>query len=374
MKQVITTLIIILGLLFSLSANAQNIVTGSNLNIGTNNTLSGTSPHGNAIGENHWLEGLFSLAVGRNDTILEVSTGSLTLGTENRICGNGSMAIGNGIKIQGQRNVGIGNEIKVMATSRSMVIGNGLLGSTLKPDMFLENSFENSLMIGFKSIHPTLTVGPSPNNYPSGDTLGKTGKVAIGDVPVTDIAAKLHIRSDYGENAGLILESKDPATSNAFIRMRDAGHGIEVDSLKRMKIKSMDGIQKKPVLIDGIVGINVGSPYYGYMDNAQNTLYVRGGIVTDKVTIKHYGLSWWPDYVFCSDYQLMPLKDLREYITANHHLPNVPSEAEVMENGIELGDMQSVLLEKIEEMTLYLLQQQETIEQLEHRIAELEGE
>ena len=136
----------------------------------------------------------------------------------------------------------------------------------------------------------------------------------------------------------------------------------------------MHGIQKKPILIDGIVGINVGSPYYGYMDNAQNTLYVRGGIVTDKVTIKRYGLSWWPDYVFCSDYQLMPLDDLREYITTNHHLPNVPSEAEVMENGIELGDMQSVLLEKIEEMTLYLLQQQETIEQLEHRIAELEGE
>ena len=50
----------------------------------------------------------------------------------------------------------------------------------------------------------------------------------------------------------------------------------------------------------------------------------------------------------------------------------MPSEAEVMEKGIELGDMQSILLKKIEELTLYMLQQQETIDRLETRIAELE--
>lgn len=362
MKQVRTTLIIILGLLFSLSTNAQNIVTGSNLNIGTNNTLSSTPPHGNAIGENHWLEGLFSLAVGRNDTILEVSTGSLTLGTENRICGNGSMAIGNGIKIQGQRNVGIGNEIKVMATSRSMVIGNGLLGSTIKPDMFLENSFENSLMIGFKSIHPTLTVGPSPNNYPSGDTLGKTGKVAIGDVPVTDIAAKLHIRSDYGENAGLILESKDPATSNAFIRMRDADHGIEVDNEGEMTIRSMDNQDLGSLVLQGRVGINITN------ENDRYALAVNGGILTNEVFIKN--VNEWFDQVLAKDYNLLPLNDLRHYIIQNGHLPEIPSEEEVMDQGYDMAEMQGLLLKKIEELTLYTLKQQEEIELLKQLLEE----
>ena len=366
--------ITLVACLLGLVGMAQNtVVEGTKLNIGENNIVTGTIS--GAIGQYNIVGANNALAVGYGDTIdVQYANNSFTLGTLNRIGGSSSFGFGQDVKVLWDYGLGLGRYLKATGQDDCMVIGSGFPSSGLKPKRFLENEHSHSLMIGFKSIHPTLTVGPSPNNYPSGDTLGKTGKVAIGDVPVTDIAAKLHIRSDYGENAGLILESKDPATSNAFIRMRDANHGIEVDSLKRMKIKSMDGAQKKPVLIDGIVGINVGSPYYGYMDNAQNTLYVRGGIVTDKVTIKHYGLSWWPDYVFCSDYQLMPLKDLREYITANRHLPNVPSETEVMENGIELGDMQSVLLEKIEEMTLYLLQQQETIEQLEHRIAELEGE
>ena len=96
-----------------------------------------------------------------------------------------------------------------------------------------------------------------------------------------------------------------------------------------------------------------------------------GGIITEKVTIK-YRAEWWPDYVFSPDYQLMPIKELRNYISKNQHLPEVPAETEVMEDGIELGDMQGVLLRKIEELTLYMLQQQETIEHLERRIAELE--
>ena len=77
MKQIKSILLVLLGLVFSLSASAQSVVTGSNLNIGTNNTLSGTVPRGNAIGENHWLEGVSSLVVGIRDTILEVSTGSM---------------------------------------------------------------------------------------------------------------------------------------------------------------------------------------------------------------------------------------------------------------------------------------------------------
>lgn len=375
MQQIKTILLMLLGLIVGLGASAQGVVTGTNLNIGSGNTLtqSGTNLRGNAIGENHWLEGFCSLAVGKNDTLLEPCMSSIALGLENRLCGNNSMALGNGIKIQGLRNIGIGNNVKATGTTQCIVIGSGLLGNTLNPVLYLENDYENSLMIGFRSTRPTLTISPSPNDYPAGDSTNKTGKIAIGDVPIADITAKLHIRSDYGEDAGIFLESKDPETTNTFIRLRDEDHGIEVDSLQRMKIKSMSGDQKKPIIIDGIVGINIGEVYYDYLTNALGSLYVRGGIVTEKVSIKRYGLQWWPDFVFHSNYRLMPMQDLREYIAINHHLPDVPSEAEVMENGIELGDMQSILLKKIEEMTLYMLQQQETIEQLEHRIAELEG-
>jgi hypothetical protein len=73
-----------------------------------------------------------------------------------------------------------------------------------------------------------------------------------------------------------------------------------------------------------------------------------------------------PDYVFASDYDLMSLNDLEQYITANKHLPGVPSAQEVANNGssINLGEMQTVLLQKVEELTLYTIDQQKQIDLL----------
>lgn len=363
------------GLTISLVANAQTIVTGSNLNIGSNNTLNNN--RGNAIGTDHWLGGYHSLAVGNNDTIMNNANGSIAFGSLNRIGGVMSLAVGSNVKIESNYSLGLGHDLKLIGSSGCMVIGNGIIGSGATPNVSLENSYGNSLLIGFNSTKPTLTVSPSPNDYPQGDTLAKTGKVAIGDVPMPDIAAKLHIRSDYGEDAGIILEPKDPMTSNTFIRMRDENHGVEVDKDGVMIVKSStthsyNGSEvPRPIILKGIVGVNIDNYYYEDLTGAYG-LWVKGGIKTEKVTIKYYG-SWWSDYVFNVDYPLMPLNDLREYIRKNHHLPDVPSEAEVMDNGIELGNMQSVLLKKIEELTLYTLKQQDEIEALKQTIEELKG-
>ncbi len=72
-----------------------------------------------------------------------------------------------------------------------------------------------------------------------------------------------------------------------------------------------------------------------------------------------------PDYVFESDYDLMPLSDLRKYIKTNHHLPNIPSAAEYEETGVDLGELNRLLLEKVEELTLYTLQLEERLRKLE---------
>ena len=88
----------------------------------------------------------------------------------------------------------------------------------------------------------------------------------------------------------------------------------------------------------------------------------------------------WSDYVFKSDYRLRPLKEIALYIKANHHLPDIPSEAEVKENGVSLGEMQSKLLAKIEELTLHVIREHERNDRLERenekmqeRLALLEG-
>lgn len=64
----------------------------------------------------------------------------------------------------------------------------------------------------------------------------------------------------------------------------------------------------------------------------------------------------WPDYVFTPQHQLRSLPSVEEFIKKHGHLPNMPSAKEVKENGIELGDMSSKLLEKIEELTLYIIE------------------
>ena len=175
----------------------------------------------------------------------------------------------------------------------------------------------------------------------------------------------MHIRSDEGEDAGVFLEPKDLTANKTFIHLRDEGHAIEVDSQGIMRIKSQtQGVNSK-LILQGKVSVNTNSM------NTSYSLCVKGGILTDKVKIMHS--SDWPDYVFASGYLLMPLSDLKSFVKEYHHLPEVPTENDIMTEGIEIGDMQGILLKKIEEMTLYILQQQEQIDKLEQRINELEG-
>ncbi len=81
----------------------------------------------------------------------------------------------------------------------------------------------------------------------------------------------------------------------------------------------------------------------------------------------------WADYVFQPDYPVRPLTELAAFIKANHHLPNIPSEAEVKEKGVSLGDMQTKLLATIEELTLQVIKLDKKNKVLEKRVAQIEG-
>jgi hypothetical protein len=81
----------------------------------------------------------------------------------------------------------------------------------------------------------------------------------------------------------------------------------------------------------------------------------------------------WPDYVFADDYRLMPIEDLEKSIRQHKHLPNIPSAAEVTaEKGIVLGEMNRKLLEKVEELTLYIIQLKKENNSLEQRLNKIE--
>jgi hypothetical protein len=95
--------------------------------------------------------------------------------------------------------------------------------------------------------------------------------------------------------------------------------------------------------------------------NANNySLAVNGPAIFTKVVVKPF--SNWPDYVFGPGYYLPSLDSVHNYIQSNHHLPDVPSADSVAKNGIDLGNSQAVLLKKIEELTLYVIEQRQELE------------
>lgn len=110
--------------------------------------------------------------------------------------------------------------------------------------------------------------------------------------------------------------------------------------------------------------VNTGALNLGASRNATGyKLNVGGKIIAEEMRILLQ--ANWPDYVFDADYNLEDLAKLEASIKANHHLPDVPSAQEVKENGIAVGEMQAVLLKKIEELTLYIIEQNKRIKALE---------
>ncbi len=84
--------------------------------------------------------------------------------------------------------------------------------------------------------------------------------------------------------------------------------------------------------------------------------------------------SSWPDYVFSENYELMSLPELENSIKINKHLPGIPSAREVEKNGISLGEMQTMLVEKVEELTLHLIDQNKLITDLQQEVKALKAE
>ncbi len=110
---------------------------------------------------------------------------------------------------------------------------------------------------------------------------------------------------------------------------------------------------------DGEVAVGTTAVPTGYK------MAIDGKLITEEVRVE---LSdTWPDYVFSEGYNLLSLKELEQYIKEKGHLPNVPSAKEIEASGIVLGEINKILLEKIEELMLYIIQQEQRITTLENK-------
>jgi hypothetical protein len=124
--------------------------------------------------------------------------------------------------------------------------------------------------------------------------------------------------------------------------------------LNPLSTNTLNGIQSQNFVCIGIAKTSIPTS----VPNGYNLL-VQGKIMCEELRIKLIG--GWYDHVFAIDYKLMSLDSLETYITQNSHLPDVPSAKEVEENGIMAGEMNGILLKKVEELTLYMIEQNKNI-------------
>lgn len=113
------------------------------------------------------------------------------------------------------------------------------------------------------------------------------------------------------------------------------------------------------IMGSGNVGIGVAFPSY--------KLDVNGTLRAKEIIVE----TGWADYVFGEDYVLTPLEEVESFISAHGHLPGIPSGKEVEENGLRLAEMQTLMMAKIEELTLHLIELNKKVEALERENRDL---
>ncbi len=202
-------------------------------------------------------------------------------------------------------------------------------------------------------------------NYISKMSLSNSGFLGIG---VTNPSDLLHLRgsnptlrlssSAYHGGAGGALNTilstikfsnrDDNHVYRSEIRGLLTGNWANHVGLAFTTSSGSQQVERMRINHDGTVGIGTASTF-GYK------LAVNGTIGATEVKVEN--TSAWPDFVFDKSYELRTLEEVEEHINKKGHLPEIPSESEVSENGINLGEMNAKLLQKIEELTLYLIEQ-----------------
>nr|WP_315202949.1 hypothetical protein [uncultured Flavobacterium sp.] len=206
-----------------------------------------------------------------------------------------------------------------------------------------------------------------------------TGNLGIG---TSTPNSRLDLGSGYGVNgAKLLVYNDDPTgelsgTKCGFYMDNFTSNNLNLvfpeatahPGLFTISAKNTAGTTLKPYFsIAGLTGnIGIGTTIPDSKLTVNGTIHATEVKVTQTVPA---------DYVFQKyysgkselkpDYRLLTLSEIEKFTQANHHLPNVPSAKEIKENGVQLGEMSNILLQKIEELTLYSIEQQKTIEKLE---------
>lgn len=232
---------------------------------------------------------------------------------------------------------------------------NKILMSDLSGNVNLENLKVNDLFEFGSELDNTYStfIIQGPNS-----PTGEAGKRDI--IFNFKYAGQSGIRAFRGDEWGTFLQlmTSQPGdvTGTARVRMHIDQYGkIGIGTVNPFYDLDVNGtISSQNLLTTGSIGI-------GTINTDGYKLAVNGIIRAKEIKVE----SGWADFVFKEDYKLPSLKEVETYINENGTLPGVPNESEVKANGINLAETNALLLQKIEELTLYIIQQEKRMENIE---------
>ncbi|NOW99182.1 hypothetical protein [Mucilaginibacter sp. SG564] len=203
-----------------------------------------------------------------------------------------------------------------------------------------------SLFLSFSSLVHAQWLTNGTNIYNS-----NTGNVGIG---TQTPSAKLSLGIPTGNKKLFIYDSGADASGfgQGLFEFRIFGAASSTNHISFGKYDLPNDGFSEQMRLD-----NAGNLFIGTTDPKGYKLAVNGSVIATSVTVKAVGN--WPDYVFKKDYQLPSLQEIKAYIDQHQHLPEIPSEEQIAKEGLNLGEMNKLLMKKVEELTLYLIELKE---------------
>ncbi|MFT3680560.1 MAG: hypothetical protein QM791_09830 [Ferruginibacter sp.] len=186
-------------------------------------------------------------------------------------------------------------------------------------------------------------------------TVLNTAPLSNGNTEVLQVAGKNAMAifsdqngADYGYIKAVSDNTQTPQFSRAGIEIGTGGGDIYLSALGWQPALMVNGTTNN-------VGIGTNNP--------TQRLCVNGNIRAKEIIVE----TGWADYVFDDHYQLKKLEEVEDFIKQNNHLPGVPSATEIQNNGLQVGQLQTKMMEKIEELTLYVIELKKEIELLKNK-------
>ena len=329
------------------------------------------------------------------DSLVLIGDSSIAFGTYNRIYPDprtwsnwGSGTIGpttyHGIAMGNSNSYAMGNNSLALGSNlftghlgnNSIVIGSGVSNTSQ-----LGNSTPNSLKIGFNSDIATFFVSPANGVGTTGNVgIGTTNPLANLDVQNTNSAGSVTLnlthtgqkifmdpKLAYGDFSGLTQ------AGDAGIFFTDDNGGLSRNANAGLVIAPWAAPTNTyaGIRIDANGNVGIGTDLTNNVYNNIINYYklsVNGSIRAKELVVE----TGWSDFVFERNYKLLSLVELEKYINKYKHLPNIPTAKEINENGLKIAETQTQMMQKIEELTLYIIEQDKKLTELQEKIAAIE--